>query len=61
MKKFLVLVAAVCMAYTTAFAQTVKPFKEGDRAVFLGNSITDVLHDPLPEYAYSCIQWRYWW
>ena len=28
MKKFLVLVAAVCMAYTTAFAQTVKPFKE---------------------------------
>ena len=24
-----------------AFAQTVKPFKEGDRAVFLGNSITD--------------------
>lgn len=41
MKKFLVLVAAVCMAYTTAFAQTVKPFKEGDRAVFLGNSITD--------------------
>ena len=36
MKKFLVLVAAVCMAYTTAFAQTVKPFKEGDRAVFLG-------------------------
>ena len=49
MKKFLVLVAAVCMAYTTAFAQTVKPFKEGDRA------------DPLPEYAYSCIQWRYWW
>ena len=66
MKKFLVLVAAVCMAYTTAFAQTVKPFKEGDRAVFLGNSITDggryhSLHDPLPEYAYSCIQWRYWW
>ena len=38
MKKFLVLVAAVCMAYTTAFAQTVKPFKEGDRAVVLGNS-----------------------
>lgn len=70
MKKFLVLVAAVCMAYTTAFAQTVKPFKEGDRAVFLGNSITDggqklpfiylvVLHDPFPEYAYSHIQWRY--
>ena len=70
MKKFLVLVAAVCMAYTTAFAQTVKPFKEGDRAVFLGNSITDggryhsfiwLYYMTLPEYAYSCIQWRYWW
>lgn len=44
MKKFLVLVAAVCMTYTTAFAQTVKPFKEGERAVFLGNSITDGGH-----------------
>lgn len=28
MKKFLVLVAAVCMAYTTAFAQTVKPLRK---------------------------------
>lgn len=44
MKKFFVLVAAVCMTYTTAFAQTVKPFKEGERAVFLGNSITDGGH-----------------
>lgn len=44
MKKLFVLVAAVCMAYTTAFAQTVKPFKEGERAVFLGNSITDGGH-----------------
>ena len=61
MKKFLVLVAAVCMAYTTAFAQTVKPFKEGDRAVSLPFIYLVVLHDPLPEYAYSCIQWRYWW
>lgn len=41
MKKFIVLVAAVCMTCTAAFAQTVKPFKEGERAVFLGNSITD--------------------
>lgn len=44
MKKFFVLIAAVCMTYTTAFAQTVKPFKEGERAVFLGNSITDGGH-----------------
>lgn len=44
MKKILVLVAATCMFCTTAFAQTVKPFKEGDRAVFLGNSITDGGH-----------------
>mgnify|MGYP001515163098 CR=1 FL=1 len=44
MKKFIVLVAAVCMAYTATFAQTVKPFKEGERAVFLGNSITDGGH-----------------
>lgn len=42
MKKFFVLIAAVSMLCTTAAqAQTVKPFKEGDRAVFLGNSITD--------------------
>lgn len=44
MKKFIVLVAAVCMTCTAAFAQTVKPFKEGERAVFLGNSITDGGH-----------------
>ena len=44
MKKFIVLVAAVCMVCTATFAQTVKPFKEGERAVFLGNSITDVGH-----------------
>ena len=41
MKKLFVLIAAACMTYTAAFAQTVKPFKEGERAVFLGNSITD--------------------
>lgn len=44
MKKIFVLITAVCMTYTTAFAQTVKPFKEGERAVFLGNSITDGGH-----------------
>lgn len=44
MKKFFVLVAAVCMTCTAALAQTVKPFKEGERAVFLGNSITDGGH-----------------
>lgn len=44
MKKIFVLIAAVCMTYTTAFAQIVKPFKEGERAVFLGNSITDGGH-----------------
>lgn len=36
-------VASVCLA-SSAFAQVVKPFKEGDRAVFLGNSITDGGH-----------------
>ena len=44
MKKFIVVVAAVCMVCTATFAQTVKPFKEGERAVFLGNSITDGGH-----------------
>lgn len=44
MKKLFVLIAAVCMTCTAAFAQTVKPFKEGERAVFLGNSITDGGH-----------------
>ena len=53
MKKIFVLIAAVCMTYTTAFAQTVKPFKEGERAVFLGNSITDGGH------YYSYIWWYY--
>lgn len=44
MKKIILLIAAACMACTAAFAQTVKPFKEGERAVFLGNSITDGGH-----------------
>ena len=41
MKKILLsLAAALCMCASAA-AQTVAPFKDGDRAVFLGNSITD--------------------
>lgn len=44
MKKLILLIAAACMTCTAAFAQTVKPFKEGERAVFLGNSITDGGH-----------------
>lgn len=44
MKKFFVLAVAACMSYGAAFAQTIKPFKEGERAVFLGNSITDGGH-----------------
>ena len=31
MKKIILLIAAACMACTAAFAQTVKPFKEGER------------------------------
>ena len=44
MKKLILLIVAACMTCTAAFAQTVKPFKEGERAVFLGNSITDGGH-----------------
>lgn len=44
MKKLFVLIAAACMSYTAVFAQAVRPFKEGERAVFLGNSITDGGH-----------------
>lgn len=44
MKKiFLLAVASVCLA-GSALAQTVKPFQKGERAVFLGNSITDGGH-----------------
>lgn len=44
MKKIIVLVASICLIWATAFSQTVKPFTEGERAVFLGNSITDGGH-----------------
>ena len=44
MKRILLsLAAALCMCASAA-AQTVAPFKDGDRAVFLGNSITDGGH-----------------
>ena len=71
MKKLFVLIAAACMTCTAAFAQTVKPFKEGERAVFLGNSITDGGHyhsyiwlyymTRFSGYAYPCFQRWYWW
>jgi Lysophospholipase L1 and related esterases len=44
MKRIIILfLIAVCFSYRLS-AQTVKPFGEGDRAVFLGNSITDGGH-----------------
>ena len=64
MKRILLsLAAALCMCASAA-AQTVAPFKDGDRAVFLGNSITDGGHyhltfgsyysDPLPALICGC-------
>lgn len=44
MKKIFVLAAAFLFLTCSLGAQTVKPFKDGDRAVFLGNSITDGGH-----------------
>ncbi len=40
-KKFLMLAVAMLLGVGSAFAQAVKPFVEGERAVFVGNSITD--------------------
>lgn len=42
-KTILSLAAALCLCASAA-AQQIAPFKEGDRAVFLGNSITDGGH-----------------
>lgn len=43
-KRFLITILLSLLA-TTSFAQApVEPFKNGDRAVFLGNSITDGGH-----------------
>ncbi len=44
MKKLFFLIAAVACIALFAQAQPVQPFKDGDRAVFLGNSITDGGH-----------------
>lgn len=44
MKRMIVsLITIVTLSFSTV-AQTISPFKEGDRAVFLGNSITDGGH-----------------
>ena len=43
-KRFLCALACLLAGSATMGAQTVKPFKEGERAVFLGNSITDGGH-----------------
>ena len=43
MKKFIICLTAL-VAVLGAQAQQVTPFKDGDRAVFLGNSITDGGH-----------------
>lgn len=43
--KRIILSVAIFISFTLAmFAQSVKPFQDGDRAVFLGNSITDGGH-----------------
>ena len=44
MKKIIVLLIIIIHCSFSAFSQTLSPFKEGDRAVFLGNSITDGGH-----------------
>lgn len=41
MKKFVLSVLLAALTFSTVQAQEIKPFKEGDRVVFLGNSITD--------------------
>ncbi len=44
LKRFTLLFAAAAASATTLSAQQVAPFKDGERAVFLGNSITDGGH-----------------
>ena len=44
MKKLFSLAMAACFLCAGASAQTIKPFQDGERAVFLGNSITDGGH-----------------
>ena len=43
MKKFFLFTMS-CLLCVSVFAQTIKPFRDGERAVFLGNSITDGGH-----------------
>lgn len=42
--KNIFLMAMACILCTPASAQTIRPFEDGERAVFLGNSITDGGH-----------------
>lgn len=44
MKKIILLLLVITSLSFTLSAQTITPFKDGDRAVFLGNSITDGGH-----------------
>ena len=44
MKKLFSLAMAACFLCAGASAQTIQPFRDGERAVFLGNSITDGGH-----------------
>lgn len=44
MKRTVFLIVAVVCALSSVWGQSVAPFKDGDRAVFLGNSITDGGH-----------------
>ena len=44
MKKLILSIVGAAMSVGALSAQQVKPFQEGDRAVFLGNSITDGGH-----------------
>lgn len=43
-KKAILLIIMACVTSAMSYAQSVKPFKEGDRVIFLGNSITDGGH-----------------
>ena len=49
MKKLIFCAALACILTTGAKAQTVAPFRDGDRVVFLGNSITDGHGIPQPD------------
>lgn len=44
MKKFAIFSLVAALGLSSVSAQEIKPFKEGERAVFLGNSITDGGH-----------------